>query len=202
MPQAIGTQNNQTSPVFLPIVRRLSLGDHYKEASMEKIALLLLFISSAAGAATPADFFCTEKPLPSSSAVYFDRAVKDCGEGKSTSIEKACSLTVMCKYITKESKDAAQAKYKKPFAALPDEEKLKFINTDTSAGEWMPTVLTCAAPDGPICPTPEECKGDLFFKLQQGYIDTKKQVEMDKRFNSGDMRLFPVQPTTPARPGN
>lgn len=62
--------------------------------------------------------------------------------------------------------------------------------------QWLPSVLTCqgALRNGnPICPTPEQCKGDLYFDFKPAEIDFNSFYEIRQRQMIGASRIFQPQ---------
>jgi hypothetical protein len=141
-------------------------------------------------AVSPGDYFCKE--VLQSMPAYYSIAVKDCGDGKTQTIEGVCTQTVTCAYVSEDTKKAAQESTKKEFAQLTDAEKSEFL-AGTESVDWFPATLTCRGKKeavGPICPTPEQCKGDIFFKMQPATMDAAKFQGMIDRLKAAKPLIF------------
>lgn len=160
--------------------------------------------ASISFATTHADFFCNEAPAQTPG--YYGIGTKDCGPTKpEVSNNGVCLETVFCAHVG-QLQIAAQAVLHKDFASLTLEEKKTFVKNKQV--EMLPTILTCKGEIktglGPmpvaVCPAPEDCKGDLLYKMQPAVIDLKKAFEMNDRFQKGASLIFQSQPNAGAAP--
>ncbi len=151
-----------------------------------------LTLSSPISALSYKDFYCSEVPLPNTAPIYYDLAVKDCA-GKAITQEGVCTFIVHCAHVKPNVIEEIEKLFGRKFAELSTEDKENYFKS-ASELEWLPSVLSCnggsRGPTGPVCPGPEQCKGDLYLKIQQATVSPTTLQGLQQRFNEGRSRIF------------
>ncbi|MGZ3688057.1 MAG: hypothetical protein ACXWPM_08180 [Bdellovibrionota bacterium] len=155
---------------------------------MKTVWILLtfaLFIKiPIASALDTKDVYCAEDPklMPT----YFEDVHRSCGKD----LQGMCTQTVTCTTLTPDMKVD-----RKVLDALQGNDRRVYLGDHKA--KWVTATLICQgsdSPDGPICPSPEQCKGDTYYGSHQAMNDPKTFEAIAKRKATGDSRIFQVEP--------
>ncbi|MBI3535849.1 MAG: hypothetical protein HY072_10245 [Deltaproteobacteria bacterium] len=170
--------------------------------------LLVIFLENISYSMTGNDFFCNESPM--GQTLYFDYVIKSCKDGKDVAIEGVCTQTVRCVYVSEDIKKKAESKFTKNFHDILKDKKGEFVNylKNDSSIAWLPTTLTCKSTGkritvagqagqatSPVCPSPEDCKGDVYFNMQPAVISETDYNTISDRHNRANIKTFQTNET-------
>jgi hypothetical protein len=156
--------------------------------------LLGLSESISHAALSMSDFFCSEGTL--SPPAYFETGAKNCGKQMQAS-QGVCMQNVVCTYLSDDvKKAAANSVNKKNFGAMTDAEKQAYFHALPSL-DWFPSSLVCQgamSATGPLCPVPEQCKGDLLYNAMPAQMNFAQVQAIQQRLENNEGRAFQYSP--------